>query len=616
MTSKVKIQTPFAHHVPTDLKENLRWRAKMHRKVSEDPSYADVLWGACAADPIFYVNGFLYTLDPRLEPFAKVPFILYPFQRNAILETLKAVNEEDLLVEKSRDMGATWLALAAFEWLWHFYKRKSFLIVSRDADYVDAPDNPKALFCKIDFIHENLPPWLMPPGFIPKQHRLRFHLKNPSTQSVIDGEATTDKIAVGDRRTAIFLDEFSRVDKGHRILSATRDVTKSRIFNSTPYGINNAFFDLKQTDIKKLRFLWTDHPEKSKGLYRIGKDGELEILKPESYPRDYDPFKQKWRDKLDGSKRSPWLDEQCRRAATWQEIAQEILIDYLGSGHQYFNFEAIQEVIEKFARLPVVIGDLDYDSLTAEPGEFRENKKGRLSLWVHPDREGNLTRDHKYVCGCDVSVGTGSSNSTMCIYDSETFEKVAEYANPYIRPEEFAKQAVAIAIWLHNAYLVWESNGPGQAFGPRVVELGYGSFYFRKREETISRKTTLTPGWHSARGTKQALMSEYRAAVEKQKIINRSEEALKECLEYIYDKSGGVSHSKEDNNDDPTGARDNHGDRVIADALALRGMKEKSVKVIHKKEPETPIGSLAWRMEQRRKRSRRHFRELSESEGW
>ena len=605
----MNIETPFAHHVPTDIRENLLWRSRTYAKVLKDPSYANFLREACAVDPIFYVNGFLYTYDPRLQPFCKVPFILYPFQQDGLLQTFDAIGNEDLFIEKSRDMGASWLAITAFEYLWHFRKLMSFLMVSRTEGYVDQSDNPKSLFWKIDFIHQHLPAWLMPQGYNINDHRTKLHIKNPETGSVIDGESTTGRVARGDRRTAILLDEFAAVEQGHKVLSSTRDVTKSRLFNSTPEGINNAYYTIRQTNIRKLRFIWTDHPTKRSGLYKTGADGELEILDNEGYPENYEPI-------LDGKTRSVWFDEQCERAATMQEIAQEIEIDYLGSGHQYFLTEAIQSAIRDLARPPIVTGDLDYDTLTAEPGEFREHKKGKLKLWVSPDREGNLTRDHKYVLGGDVSAGTGSSNSTLCGYDSNTEEKVLEYANPYIRPEEFAKQAVAIATWLHNAYLVWESNGVGRQFGSRVIELGYGKIYFRKREEAISKKTTLIPGWHSSKETKLLLVGEYRAAIEKNKIINRSKEALEECLEYIFDKTGGVSHSKEDNKDDPSGAKDNHGDRVIADALAFRGMKEHAIKVVKMKKPEIPVGSLAWRKEQGKKRKDTAFRELSKSEGW
>ena len=98
-----------------DIRDNLRWRAGVFKKVMESPNYAAVIRDACAADPIFYVNGFLYTYDPRAQPYTKIPFVLYPYQRDGLLELFDAIGNEDLLIEKSRDMGASWLSVVAFE---------------------------------------------------------------------------------------------------------------------------------------------------------------------------------------------------------------------------------------------------------------------------------------------------------------------------------------------------------------------------------------------------------------------------------------------------------------------------------------------------------------------
>ena len=76
--------------------------------------------------------------------------------------------------------------------------------------------------------------------------RTKLRLTNESNGSTIDGESTTGDVARGDRRTAIGLDEFAAfdVDAGYRALASTRDATNSRIFNSTPAGSGNAFYDM------------------------------------------------------------------------------------------------------------------------------------------------------------------------------------------------------------------------------------------------------------------------------------------------------------------------------------------------------------------------------------
>jgi len=604
----MKFCTDFAKHVPADLVESMRWRQSVHRRVMDDPQYAEVVWDACKRDPIFYVNGFVWTYDPRRQPFAKVPMILYPFQRDGLSTIIRAINEHDIFVEKSRDMGASWLCILAFEWAWHFHDDLSFLMGSRVEDYVDKSDNPKALFWKIDFLHRNMPRWLMPPGY-GRAYRSKLHMLNPYTGSVIDGESTTENFARGDRRTAILLDEFAAVDQGHRVLNATRDATNCRVFNSTPNGTGNAYYDVRQTGIKRLRFHWSEHPLKNRGLYTTTKDGTLKVIDVEGFPKRY-------RSTLDGKLRSPWYDRECDRAASAREIATELDIDYLGSGYQYFSAATIQEAIRRFACPPILVGDLEYDSVTAEPIRFRENPEGRLHLWCLLNKSGKITLDHKIVLGGDVSAGTGSSNSCLCAYDAVTNEKVAEYANPYIRPEEFARQAVALATWLNKAYLIWENNGVGRQFGSRVMELGYGNIHYRRREEAISKKVSDVPGWASTNETKLVLMGNYRAGVEKFSLVNRSKIALEETLEYIFDNKGGVEHSRANDKVDPTGAKKNHGDRVMADALACHGMAERREKPKKQENPEPPYGSLAWRMKQREKEQRPRGRELLSSEGW
>jgi hypothetical protein len=299
------------------MRANLLWRQSIHKRVMDDPDYAKTIIQACQEDPLFFLNGFAYTYDPRAEPFSKVPFILYkPFQESAIEKLARAINSRDLLIEKSRDMGASWLCMGVFGWAWRFRSGLSFLCVSRNEDYVDKSGNPKALFWKFDFLLNNLPAWLRPAGYKESLHRSKLHIENPENGSVIDGESTTGNVARGDRRTAILFDEFAAVDRGYEALSSSRDSTNCRLFNSTPAGVNNAFYSVREKGIDKIRLHWTEHPLKAAGLYTTGHDGLLEVLDEKGYPKDYEPI-------LDGKVRSPWYDYQCERAANPQEIAQE-----------------------------------------------------------------------------------------------------------------------------------------------------------------------------------------------------------------------------------------------------------------------------------------------------
>ena len=466
---------------------------------------------------------------------------------------------EDLVIKKSRDMGASWIDLTDIEWRWMFKDLQSFLLGSRKEEFVDKRGDHKSLFAKLDFIHERLPKWLMP-----NHERRSMHLKNLDNGSTIDGESTNSDFARGDRRTAILLDEFASVENGPEILTATADATNCRLFNSTPKGAN-AFYDLAMDRNKRqLRMHWSQHPVKAKGLYSDA----------------------------DGKPRSPWYDAECLRRSHPMEIAQELDIDFLAADYVFFDASDLDRIQKENVRSPYVVGELDYDPLSAKPLGFLEQPGGRFKLWIHPDAAGQLPTDRNYVMGVDIAMGTGgdsASNSVISVADAKTSEKVLEFASNNTKPHELAYIAVAVARWFKGqdgcgAYMAWEDNGPGQIFNPVVIELGYRNFYYRTNEKSIRKKKTTVPGWWSSPATKLSLLGEYRRALANGPFINRCREAINECREYIFHSNNTVSHSRSVRSADPSNTGENHGDRVIADALVWKMLKEGP----QKRQPEEP----------------------------
>ena len=547
----------------------------MIRLGSSSRKAAHDVWRMCSRDLLFYINTFCYTYDPRKEPSA-LPFITYDFQDTALQTINESINNEDLCIEKTRDMGASWMVLMVYEWRWHFRDLQAFLCASRVEDLVDSTENPDALFWKIDFVHRNQPKWLLP-----AMTRQQLHIGNTDNGSSIDGCSTTGDMGRAGRRTSVFLDEFGSVPNGYEALAATADVTKCRIFLSTPKGTSNAFYKIVKSPTKKLRLHWTMHPEKSKGLYTAA----------------------------NGKSRSPWYDAECKRRDHPQEIAQELDIDYLGSDYQFFNPGVLDSIQGRDVRSPYMVGELDYDvvsdatSETLTARKFSEVPGGRLRLWMRPNDDGSPPAGD-YCIGADISAGTGSSNSVLSVANRKTGEKVAELASPNLDPTDLGRYAVALARWLGGAYLIWEANGPGRSFGNKVIHLGYRNVYHQTNERSLSKKTTDTPGWWATPENKEVLLTEYRQSLKDSKFINRSYDAVEECRQYVFFQNGTIGHSASANNIDPTGARNQHGDRVIADALACKAVLSRPV-IVEEKAEEIPVGSLAWRRQQAEDAARR-----------
>lgn len=573
--------TPFYKLVPKDRDENLAWRAFTNARAARDPAFASAVRAACKRDILFWINGFVWTFDPRLnkqKKQAKIPMITFEFQDTCILKLRDAIlSGSDLLIEKSRDMGASWMCLLVFLWFWSFRRLQSFLVGSRTQDYVDKTGNPKCLFWKLRFALKEMAPWLRPDYVSHKNHLL--HLE---TASVIDGEATNDDFGSGDRRTAILLDEFAKVPRGHMVWMATRDVTDCRIVNSTHKGTSTEYYRISVSGIVKLRIHWSLHPHKAVGLYtqREGKyvilDSEYwsKVENPEARMRELDEKILAKGVAIENAKlRSAWYAVQCERSTHAVDIAQELDIDVLGSSYQFFNVTSIEAYIKRHARVPMLVGELLYDDTTLTPTGFRKDEHGHFKLWVPVDANGFPVRPSVSI-GFDVSAGTGSSNSAASGINYVTLEKVMEYANPHIRPEEFGRLAVVIARWFGNAKIIWEQNGPGRQFGAAVIEAGYRHVYMQTDEKNLIKKPSTIPGYPPTKDGQRTLLGDYRRGLETEQIINYSEPALRDSLEFIYLPDGRVEHQQAANNVDPTGARDNHGDRTIADALGWKLVKD------------------------------------------
>lgn len=576
----------------------------MIQRARGDLGFQRDVWIRCSRDIVFYCDAFGWTYNPKdYEDQPNRPFILHDIQEYGLTKLKGSIGKHDALIEKSRTMGASWICLIAFIHSWHFKPRQSFLLGSRTQEYVDKAGNPKSLFWKIDYFLEKLPSWM-----VPRYERTSMHLGNLENDSIIDGESTTGDFATGDRRTAVLLDEFAKIEgDGYSILRATQHVTRCRIFNSTPQGASGAYYEERHRISKNfpdqiIRLHWSDHPEYNRGLYTTKggvEGGELVILDKEyEFPADFEFVR-------DGKLRSPWYDNECKRSPSKQFIAQELDIDYVGAGGTFFDPSKIEQIISQCARLPITKGEIAYELGTTKVRWIDHRMHGRLWLWTVPGLDYRPIPG-KYVVGCDIATGKGgdeSTNSVASIVNQETGEKVGQFTTNQMNPTEFARTVVAICRWFHTAFLIWEDNGPGGEFGVEVRNLGYRHVFYREDEKLFDRSKTNKAGWYSTRETKKLLLANYAHALMESRFVNHCEQALRECLEYVYDSGGQIVHSRAEASKNPMTSGENHGDMVIADALAFRGVIDIPV-VAEYTRREVPEGSFAHRREQSRRAAR------------
>ncbi len=583
--------------VPKGPVSNLLFRQEICRRAIVEPEFAGMMRAACRADPFFFFNTFCWCYDPRRHARKKLPFITYSYQDKGFDVIFDSLDDGfDVSVEKSRQMGASVMFAYTTYYCWRFRRGQNFLLLSRSDEYVDRSHEPKSLFYKLDYANNNLPKWMLPVGWNKTKHRLVKRMLNPENGNTIVGEATTENAGSGGSFTAVLHDEFSKCDVGMGILKSTRAATNTRWFNATPQGTGNAHYRIVQLSrqnprqVRPLRFIWTDHPDYVRGFYRLDKEGKPKPAKGMK-KAELDAYVEENADLIaslkkrgfwdDYPERSPWFDVQCARATTKAEIAQEILIDYGGAGYQFFDAKDIQNLIQMYCSPPKYVGDLEIDHETLEPLRFREHSHGCLEVWCELLGKGPTSLAppaRPYIVGVDAAAGTGASNSVLSVWDAKSCEKVGQHVDPHIKPERLAKLAIALCRWFWDAYLIWETNGSGRAFGDAVVEWGYGRYY-KRPSKTETGETGANAGWAPTRDNKYQLLSKYRGALADRTVCNRSEQAMLETLEYLFLGNQWVEHSILSDNEDPSGARDQHGDRVIADALAVKVMDDQPKQV-------------------------------------
>lgn len=595
--------SPASYHksVPTDLAANLRFRHALILKANKSVRLQHQLVEACRRDLFFFINTFVWQYNHNHVGDEIGPFICWDFQIEDCRQILAAIaggTRQDVVIEKSREMGASWLCLIVLLWLFLFHPNKKFLTISRNADAVDKPNDPDSLFWKLDFILSHLPRWLVEARIV----RRKMTFRHTGNGSVITGQATTGKAGVGGRCTAMFLDEFGQNDDGDDVLNQTADTTGCRIFNGTHLGVGTPFYKLcKKTSIKKIVMHWSKHPEKNRGLYRWNADKNRVDLLDTAFV--HDPFYDFVRTGSPGGPfagiRSPWYDAECIRRESARSVAMNLDIDPQGAAAQFFDALMIRARKEEYAIPPIWEGELHFDRDTGKPIQLIEVAGGPLKLWFTPNIHGKPAKG-VYGIGADLATGSGATPSVFSIGNCETGEKIGEYVNAHIDPLSAAPLFTALG-WLFStdqgepARLIWEIPGPGQAFGKRVIELGYRNIYYRSNEFSLNNAVSENPGWVNNPKNRLVLLEEYRAALAMRQFINRSYKALDEALSFVY-VGGSVEHDGLKSEDNPADQRENHADRVIADAQLWRIIKRLGLgKLRPAEKQEISYGSLAWR---------------------
>jgi len=289
---------------PPDYFQEYKRRLKSLRRCAHDPRLRQALMTHYANNVHDWIIDWVITYNPRAADLKIMPFLLFRRQEeflDFLLECLR--DKQGGLVEKSRDIGATWLCCAFSVWLWLFTPGASVGWGSRKEQLVDRIGDADSIFQKMRMILQHLPAWMLPLGFNMRKHATFMKIINPANGSAITGE-TGDNIGRGGRSLIYFKDESAHYERPELIEAALGDNTDVQIDISSVHGTANVFYRRRYSGVEwmpgkpmipgKTRvfiFDWKHHPGKTDAWYnarrqKAADEGLLHLFAQE-VDRDY-----------------------------------------------------------------------------------------------------------------------------------------------------------------------------------------------------------------------------------------------------------------------------------------------------------------------------------------
>lgn len=276
---------------PPDYVQVHAWRSMMVARFKEDPRELDnavAYYSVPTAERcVAFINHWCNTFDPRLvgtgvSPY--MPMILFRRQEDFVHFTFDCMeNNANGLVEKSRDMGATWTAIDVTAWLWRFHAGSIIGWGSNKKEQVDVIGNPKSIFEKIRMLLRSVEPVLMP-ELVTGVHLKQYTCSNPDNGSVIDGEIGSE-IGRGGRSRVYFVDEAAHLEHPEEVEASLSENTRCRIDISSVSGPGTVFHRKRtagrewrpgepvRRDVANVFVMdWTDHPGKTREWYEERRD--------------------------------------------------------------------------------------------------------------------------------------------------------------------------------------------------------------------------------------------------------------------------------------------------------------------------------------------------------
>ena len=284
---------------PPDYARVLAWRRQQLALFERDPgllesarewySGGDLSRAGCA-DPAAwaerccgFINHWCDTYDPRNAgksgKSVRMPLVLFEKQADLVHFVVACMlGDASGLVEKSRDMGATWGCLSVTTWLWLFQPGIAIGWGANKLELVDVLGDPDTLMEKLRNQIRLLPDCFRPP-VVDGVHLKHTVCRNPDNEAVVSGQGGRN-IGRGGRRRIYFVDEAAHLEDPVAVEASLSENTRCRVDISSVSQPGTVYHRKRlagrewapgtpiQTDAVNVFIMdWSDHPEKTRDWY-------------------------------------------------------------------------------------------------------------------------------------------------------------------------------------------------------------------------------------------------------------------------------------------------------------------------------------------------------------
>ena len=383
--------------------------------------WAIIAW--CKTDIMYFFDNFLRT-DKNTNLFTGdepniIPFIPFEFQREYVLEVWASIMDwtktasertelTNVFVEKSRQMGLSWVTMAVFLY-WRLFHDHKYLVISQKEEDVDKLWDMKSLFEKIRFMIDNLPVRMLPNWFDRKrgsEHNKYKSISNPNWTWSITGESANPNAGRWGTYNAVFLDEMAFMANASTINTACASATPCRIFNSTPNWQGNEFYRMRELTTDRL-IDWKLNKQQIKWL---------------RYHRSEHPLynKERYERKIQGM--------------TPEKIAQELEIDYNTAivGRVYPEFPKSSEFVEYDIEKPLYIA-IDNSHWWTDPNAIIVCQLDWIEINIIDaiEIQSNPEDCARYLTAQPTTVLTYNQEQFLSRYRKYNWKKAIFIADPY-----------------------------------------------------------------------------------------------------------------------------------------------------------------------------------------